>query len=187
MQEAQSQTGKSVDSREKGTCRPKTTGTLGKQIRRRKTTHHEQMQTHSTEVTEDTIRNSVGIISMYLNVKLSKEDFFQECALIVLQAYREYSPKLGSINTVIGKIARRRNMQLRREHVKTIRNHHTNHEYMFEKYKDAGYRQADCPALHRDKSALHAPELPETEAILNVKIYHKEEKNGNRRCRRKDT
>jgi len=113
------------------------------------------------------ILDSVGIIKKYLTVKLPKDEFFQECALIVLRAHNEHIPAIGTINTLIGKIARRRNMELRRDNVKFLRDNYTHKVYMYEKYKDAGYKD-------ERGNPIKAPKLPEEDSILDVKTYHHE-------------
>ena len=55
-----------------------------------------------------------GIVDMYLKCPMPIDEYMQEAYVVVLEAIQEHDPAKGTLGTCVGKVARRRNMQLRR-------------------------------------------------------------------------
>ena len=55
-----------------------------------------------------------GIVDMYLKCPMPIDEYMQEAYVVILTARQEHDPKKGTLGTCVGKVARRRNMQLRR-------------------------------------------------------------------------
>jgi len=72
---------------------------------------------------------------MYLRFTLTRQEFQQEAALIVLQAQQEHDPEKGKLTTCIAKVARRRNMQLLRASRNKDRDHYAEWEYTKQRAK----------------------------------------------------
>ena len=60
------------------------------------------------------MKKNRGIVDMYLKFPLPLDEYMQEAYVVMLTAIREHDPEKGTLSTCIGKVARRRNMQLRR-------------------------------------------------------------------------